>query len=153
MFTLSFRPRRRDGVSRFTFTTAGTATITGCIAEDDRAAIEDEPLQGRHDLQRMLALHREADLRTQFLDRIVGHVAAVALQLVGEGRLGLDDPISKYLGGEPWFARLPNARDITVRMVMRMTARRWRPSSPPRVGKPCRGVHRATNVSERSFIY
>jgi Beta-lactamase len=27
----------------------------------------------------------------------------------------LDAPISLWLGGEPWFARLPNARDLTLR--------------------------------------
>jgi len=48
--------------------------------------------------------------------------AAVALQLVQEGRLGLDDRISKYLGGEPWFSRLPNASTITVRMLMNHTS-------------------------------
>lgn len=50
------------------------------------------------------------------------YVSAVALQLVGEGRLGLDDPISKYLGGEPWFTRLPNASAITVRHLMNHTS-------------------------------
>src|SRR6185436_9953110 len=41
--------------------------------------------------------------------------AAVALQLIETGRLDLDAPISKYLGAKPWFSRLPNAKDITVR--------------------------------------
>jgi D-alanyl-D-alanine carboxypeptidase len=50
------------------------------------------------------------------------YVAAVALQLVQEKKLGLDDPIEKYLGAEKWFARLPNARDITVRMLMNHTS-------------------------------
>ena len=50
------------------------------------------------------------------------YVAAVALQLVQEKRLALDDPIEKYLGAEKWFARLPNARDITVRMLMNHTS-------------------------------
>lgn len=44
--------------------------------------------------------------------------AATALQLIKEGKLGLDDKIEKYLGREPWFSRLPNARDITVRQLM-----------------------------------
>jgi len=48
--------------------------------------------------------------------------AALALQLVTEGRLGLDDPISKHLGREPWFPRLPNANAITVRMLMNHTS-------------------------------
>lgn len=50
------------------------------------------------------------------------YVAAVALQLVQEKKLGLDDPIEKYLGREKWFGRLPNARDITVRMLMNHTS-------------------------------
>lgn len=48
--------------------------------------------------------------------------AALALQLVGEGRLSLDDKISKYLGKEPWFAGLPNAGTITVRMLLNHTS-------------------------------
>src|SRR5688572_31778407 len=32
--------------------------------------------------------------------------AATALQLVKEGKIGLDDRIEKYLGREPWFLRL-----------------------------------------------
>lgn len=50
------------------------------------------------------------------------YVAAVALQLVQEKKLALDDRIEKYLGGEKWFKRLPNARDITVRMLMNHTS-------------------------------
>jgi D-alanyl-D-alanine carboxypeptidase len=49
-------------------------------------------------------------------------VAAVALQLVQEGKLGLDQPISTWLGNEPWFDRLPNARSVTVRMLMNHTS-------------------------------
>ncbi|HEY8561134.1 MAG TPA: serine hydrolase [Pyrinomonadaceae bacterium] len=47
---------------------------------------------------------------------------AVAMQLVGEGRVGLDDKVEKYLGAEKWFARLPNAKDITVRQLMNHTS-------------------------------
>jgi D-alanyl-D-alanine carboxypeptidase len=48
--------------------------------------------------------------------------AATALQLIKEGKIGLDDKIEKYLGGEPWFSRLPNAKDITVRQLMNHTS-------------------------------
>lgn len=48
--------------------------------------------------------------------------AATALQLVKEGKIGLDDKIEKYLGKEPWFDRLPNAKDVTVRMLMNHTS-------------------------------
>lgn len=48
--------------------------------------------------------------------------AATALQLVKEGKIGLDDKIEKYLGKEPWFSRVANAKDITVRMLMNHTS-------------------------------
>ena len=41
------------------------------------------------------------------------YAAAVALQLVKEGKINLDEKIEKYLGQEKWFSRLPNAKDIT----------------------------------------
>jgi D-alanyl-D-alanine carboxypeptidase len=50
------------------------------------------------------------------------YVAAVVMQLLDEGRLELDARIERWLGGEPWFARLPNARDITLRMLMNHTS-------------------------------
>ena len=48
--------------------------------------------------------------------------AATALQLVHEGKIRLNDKIEKYLGREPWFSRLPNAKDITVRQLMNHTS-------------------------------
>lgn len=48
--------------------------------------------------------------------------AATALQLVKEGKIGLDDKIKKYFGKAAWFDRLPNARDITVRQLMNHTS-------------------------------
>ena len=49
-------------------------------------------------------------------------VAAVALQLVDEERLDLDARIATWLGDEPWFIRLPKARDITLRMLLNHTS-------------------------------
>jgi D-alanyl-D-alanine carboxypeptidase len=48
--------------------------------------------------------------------------AATALQLVKEGKIGLDDKIEKYLGKEVWFPRLPNAKDVTIRQLMSHTS-------------------------------
>lgn len=48
--------------------------------------------------------------------------AATALQLVKEGKIVLDDRVEKYLGSEVWFARLPNAKYITVRQLMNHTS-------------------------------
>ena len=75
------------------------------------------------------------------------YASAVALQLIHEGKIGLDDPISKYLGNESWFSRLPNAQSITVRQLMNHTSGLVRyefnerftadlTASPDRVWKP-----------------
>jgi D-alanyl-D-alanine carboxypeptidase len=48
--------------------------------------------------------------------------ATLALQLVAAKKLDLDAPISRWLEAEPWFARLPNAKAITVRMLMNHTS-------------------------------
>ena len=49
-------------------------------------------------------------------------VSAVALQLIHEKKLALQDPLSKYFGTAPWFSRLPNATAITVRHLMTHTS-------------------------------
>jgi D-alanyl-D-alanine carboxypeptidase len=69
--------------------------------------------------ERMLPTHR-------MLQGSVGktYFAAVALQLVREGKLDLDRKVESYLGTEPWWrapdgrVRLPNGADITVRQLM-----------------------------------
>lgn len=50
------------------------------------------------------------------------YVAAVAMQLVSEGKLDLDAKVSRYLGDLPWWARVPNAADVTVRQLMTHTS-------------------------------
>jgi D-alanyl-D-alanine carboxypeptidase len=50
------------------------------------------------------------------------YVAAVALQLVHEGKLRLDEKVATYLGNEPWYARLANGADVTVRQLMNHTS-------------------------------
>jgi len=44
--------------------------------------------------------------------------AATALSMVNEGLLGLDDPAARWLGGEPWWTRLPNHQTITLRHLL-----------------------------------
>ncbi len=48
--------------------------------------------------------------------------AATALQLVKEGKIELDNKVENYLGAWPWYSRLPNAKDITVRQLMNHTS-------------------------------
>jgi len=50
------------------------------------------------------------------------YVAAVALQLIDEGKLVLDVPVSRYLGNEAWWKRMPNAEAMTVRQIMNHTS-------------------------------
>lgn len=50
------------------------------------------------------------------------YVAAVVLQLVEEGKLGLDDRLAKWLGKEAWYPRLPNGPDLTLRHLLTHTA-------------------------------
>ena len=75
------------------------------------------------------------------------YASAVAMQLIHEGKIALEDPISKYLGTEPWFTSLPNAQAITVRQLMNHTSGLVRyefnerftadlTASPDRVWKP-----------------
>jgi D-alanyl-D-alanine carboxypeptidase len=49
-------------------------------------------------------------------------VAAAVLQLVEGGKLALDDRAEKWVGKEPWFARLPNAHELTVRSLLNHTS-------------------------------
>ena len=50
------------------------------------------------------------------------YVSAVALQLMHEKKLALDDTLDQYFGGEPWFGRLANGPKITVRHLMTHTS-------------------------------
>ena len=45
-------------------------------------------------------------------------VAATVIGLAQDGKLSLDDKIEKWLGNEPWFGDLPNAREITIRHLL-----------------------------------
>lgn len=50
-------------------------------------------------------------------------LAAVVLSLVADGLLDLDAPVSRWLGDEAWFARLPNAGpELTLRHLMNHAA-------------------------------
>ena len=46
------------------------------------------------------------------------YVSAAILQVVQEGKLDLDAKIERWFGNDAWFSRLPNAQDITLRMLM-----------------------------------
>lgn len=44
--------------------------------------------------------------------------AAVAVKLSLQRKWSLDDKLSKYLGDQPWFRRLPNADALTIRLLL-----------------------------------
>jgi len=47
--------------------------------------------------------------------------AATILQLVDEGILRIEDSLSTFFGSEAWFAKVPNAGDVTIRMLLNHT--------------------------------
>lgn len=49
-------------------------------------------------------------------------VAATVLGLHAEGVLRLDDPLSRWLDDRPWFRRLPNHADVTLRQLLMHTS-------------------------------
>lgn len=49
-------------------------------------------------------------------------VAAEVIALSKEGRLNLDDPLSKWLGDRNWYSRLPNHETITLRHLLTHSA-------------------------------
>lgn len=75
---------------------------------------------GYSDLERKIAM-RPSD---RMLAGSAGKtfVAAIVLRLVQSGKLGLDDRVAKWLGKESWYPKLPNADEITVRMLLDHTS-------------------------------
>jgi D-alanyl-D-alanine carboxypeptidase len=49
-------------------------------------------------------------------------VAAVMIQLAQESQVNLDERIGRWFKAKPWFLHLPNANDITVRMLLNHTS-------------------------------
>jgi D-alanyl-D-alanine carboxypeptidase len=45
-------------------------------------------------------------------------VAAAILQAVDDGKLDLDIKVEKWIGNEPWFGRIPNAHELTLRLLL-----------------------------------
>jgi D-alanyl-D-alanine carboxypeptidase len=108
---------------------------------------------GESDTTRHLAM-RPTD---RMLQGSVGktYVAAVAMQLVHEGKLKLDEKVSTYLGKEPWFNRLPNAADITVRQLMNHTSGLVRYEFNPKFMTDLRAnpMREWTHVEQLSYLF
>jgi D-alanyl-D-alanine carboxypeptidase len=61
---------------------------------------------------------------TRFMSGSTGKTfcAVTALSLVGDRALSLDQPIAAHFAAESWFASLPNARYLTLRMLLNHSA-------------------------------
>jgi D-alanyl-D-alanine carboxypeptidase len=61
---------------------------------------------------------------TRFLSGSTGKTfcAALAMKLVEDGRLKLDDKLAPLFSGTPWFDGLPNHDAVTLRMLLNHTA-------------------------------
>ncbi|MGD9722785.1 MAG: serine hydrolase domain-containing protein [Pirellulales bacterium] len=79
-------------------------------------------------------------------------VAAVAVGLVQDGKLAFDDPISKWLGDEPWFGDLPNGREITVRHLLRHRSGLTDHVNDPRFAKKVREMLTAPGADPDAYL-
>ncbi len=75
---------------------------------------------GLADVEADIPMTRESRMLAASIGKMF--VGATAADLAREGRLGLDDPIAKWLGDRPWLERLPNADSITVRHLLTHTS-------------------------------
>jgi D-alanyl-D-alanine carboxypeptidase len=107
----------QEALDAFVARTGAPGATLGLVFPDGRTLAL---VSGVSDRERRIPLARDAKLLAGSVGKTF--VSAVALQLVSERRLELDAPISRWFGNEPWFARLPNAKDITVRQLMRHTS-------------------------------
>jgi D-alanyl-D-alanine carboxypeptidase len=80
--------------------------------------------------------------------------AALALQLAREGRLDLDGNVADWLGAEPWYARVPNAADITIRQLLqhRSGVMRYELSREFLRALRARPAHRFTAIEAIGFV-
>jgi D-alanyl-D-alanine carboxypeptidase len=90
-----------------------TAISAGVVLPDGRALAFAAGLADR-------AKAAQATAASRFCAGSTGKtfVAATVLQLVQEGKLRLEDFAGDILGEEPWFARVPNAGDLTVELLL-----------------------------------
>lgn len=49
-------------------------------------------------------------------------VSAVALQLIDEGKIQLNDQVSSYFTGVDWYEQMPNAQDLTIKSLLNHTS-------------------------------
>jgi D-alanyl-D-alanine carboxypeptidase len=71
---------------------------------------------GQADVERHVAMTPDSRMLSGSTGKTF--TAAVAVKLSQQRVWSLDDKLSKYLGGRPWFKRLPNADALTIRLLL-----------------------------------
>lgn len=89
----------------------------GFVLADGRSA---GVASGHTDIEKEVALKTTDRLLAGSVGKMF--VAAALLQLMEEGKIRLDDPVSNWIGKETWFDRLPNSKNMTVRSLLNHTA-------------------------------
>ena len=75
---------------------------------------------GSADLERREAITPDSRMLSGSIGKTV--TSAVAVKLAEHGVWSLDDKLSRYLGRNAWFPRLPNAEHLTVRLLLQHRA-------------------------------
>ena len=94
----------------------------------------------------------------KFLQGSVGktYASAVALLLIKKGKLALDEKVSYYLGHHSWYSRVPNAANITVRMLMNHTSGVMRyeleKNNSPKILLQIRAKHGTHKTCSNTFL-
>jgi D-alanyl-D-alanine carboxypeptidase len=92
------------------------AVLSVIVADGTRCVV---PV-GFADIESQAPMRRDSRMLAASIGKTL--VAAVTLRLEHEGLLSLDDPVSRWLGNEPYFKRLPNARGMTIRHLLSHTS-------------------------------
>jgi len=117
---LQLKLDRARGVAQFPGAQVGFVFVDGETPEGRPHIISGSVATGVADLQTSVPMKTTDRLLAGSIGKTF--VSALALQLVQESKLNLDDKISKWLGTESWFSQLPNAKDITLRMLLNHTS-------------------------------
>lgn len=92
--------------------------ITLAVVFDDEKVIN--LASGFNNIERQIKMQPD----TRMLSGSVGKmfVSTIALQLIENGELNLNENISYYLGDRPWFKRLPNYKNIKIKNLLNHTS-------------------------------
>jgi D-alanyl-D-alanine carboxypeptidase len=88
--------------------------------ESDTRHYSDSVVTGLSDIEHATPLKNSDRLLAGSIGKTF--VAVAALMLVEQGKLNLDEKISTWLGHETWFSRLPNGKDVTLRMLLNQSS-------------------------------